>query len=452
MPEIFDLFKTLKTSYSVYFVEHAETIFRVSLDDGDIDIAGKWLFFNVILWRPLISRKLPITAKRHLFYNELFDKPVIQRIYTNIYADILKYKRGDWIRVRYEFMEGINKFYNDIMFELGEYHRSINMVDISRTLAIPEIREATQFIISDTDNIQKTEAAYEAAAERVMITVAKPELRHNVFYPFIKLGALNSAQFPQVIMAGGPRTDVDDTMFTRPILGSYARGFRDIIEYAIDSRAAAKSEWYNKSTMGAAQYSNRKKQLLSMAVRHIYPGDCGTKVGVDFIISRQWSNMVIGKFICDDGGGITELTYDNIQNYWGKSVKIRSVLTCRYQDGFCRACGGRLVDFMPPGVVPGIAAEHEVMSPTAQLVLSSKHVSKTKATSYILPGFLRDQEIFDVDGNEIYFKPHVNLKNLALGVPFKSVERLADLQYVEAIILILQRVHIMALYPNACPQ
>lgn len=427
----FDLYKTLTIDHSAYFVQNKETVFLIQLEEGPIEILGKRLFFNVILWRPLLERKLPISAERHLFKGGLFDTSVIARINTAIYDDILEHCPQDSIKVRFEFMEGLNRLHIAITFELGEYHRSVDMLSISRTLQIPEIAAATRFEPDPNDNIQKVEALYKASADRLMAVVSSPEFRHNAFYPFIKLGSLNAAQFPQVIMAGGPRTDVDDTMFRKAILGSFARGFRDIVEYAIDSRQAAKSEWYNASTMGKAQYSNRKQQLLAIAVRHIYPGDCGTKVTVPFFINRRYAKMIVGKVICDDGGSLVELTRSNIHKYFDRRVNMRSPLTCLYQDGFCRVCGGRLVDYMPPGVVPGIAAEHEVMAPIAQRVLSNKHVAKTRATTYILPRLLRDQNIFEVDGNEIYLRPHVDISKLAIGMPFKTVERLGDLQHVK---------------------
>ena len=430
MVEVFSLHDTLATDYSAFFVQNKDQLFHLILSDGEIDIAGKWLFVNSILLKPLIIRKLPITIARHLVINELFDKSGLPKVFTAIYDDILQHCPQDKMIVRFEFMEAIKQLHIAIMFELGEYHRSIDAVMVAKTLTIPAIAAATRFEPTVGENIKKIEAAYRASADNVMAVVADPIYKSNAFYAYVKLGAFNAAQFPQVVMAGGPRTDVDDTMFTIPILGSYLRGFRNIIEYAIDSRSAAKSEYYNASTMGDAQYSNRKKQLLALALQHIYPGDCGTDVTVPFFIKKKWSRMIIGKFIVENGR-LLELTRDNIHQFYDRRINMRSVMTCRYQDGFCRICGGRLVDYMSPGVIPGIAAEHEVMAPIAQLVLSNKHVAKTKATMYILPRLVRDEHIFEVDGNEIYFRPHIDLTKLAIGVPFKTVERLSDLQYVQ---------------------
>lgn len=430
MAEVFDLNNTLVRDYGAYLVQNKNTIFRLDLSDGPTDILGKWLFFNIHLLRPLISRNLPIIGTRHLVTGGVFDKGTIARVNTIIYEDILQHCPQDVYAVRAEFMNGINTLFNRITFDLGEYHRSVDMIAVARTLQIPEIAAATKFVPNSGDNIQKIEAVYRKQSDELMAVMGSEKHSNNAFYPFIRVGTLNSAQFPKVIMAIGPGTDVDDTMITRPILGSYARGLGNIVDYAIDSRAAAKSEYYNASTMGTAQYSNRKQQLLAVGISHIYPGDCGTDVTVPFRIEKRWAMMFMGKMIVEDGK-LIELTPSNLPQFTDRPIQMRSPLTCRYQDGFCRMCGGRLVDYMPPRVVPGIAAEHEVMAPVAQLVLSNRHVAKTRATMYILPTLLRDQQIFEVDGNEIYFRPHVDLSTIVLGMPFKTVERLNDLQYVK---------------------
>lgn len=434
MADVFDLSETLTRDFSATLVQNKNQVFLLNLADGPLEITGKWLFFNIHLLRPLIKRRLPITKARHVVTSGLFDSAMIARINSAIYEDILQACPLDSFTVREEFMAGINTLFNRITFDLGEYHRSIDMISVARTLQIPEIAKVAQFTPEPGDNIQKIETAYRMSSEKLMDTMGSPEFRHNAFYPFIKLNLLHGAQFPKVIMAVGPCTDVDDTMITTPILGSYARGFRNIVEYAIDSRAAAKSEYYNASAMGRTQYSSRKQQLLAMSLRHIYPGDCGTLVTVPFRIENRWATMFIGKIIVEDGQ-LVELTRENIRIHVDRPVQLRSPLTCRYQDGFCRTCGGRLVDYMPPGVVPGIAAQHEVMAVIAQLVLSHKHVAKTRATMYVLPKTLRDQSIFEVDGNEIYFRSHVNLSQVALGMPFKTVERLNDLRYVKGSII-----------------
>lgn len=458
-------------------VDQKDQLFTLPTEEGAVQMKGLWFLVNLIMCRPLIRRGM-IIGKRHIFYEEEFTKAVQKRIHTNVLNDIMTAERSgirpvlsyetpdtplsdllvadihpkmlkqldimamdpakvqlvSQMKLRMELAGCINILYNVICIYLGAYQRSIDMFSICKSMAVPEIATAAKVDLEDEVNKRNINAAEKKIADKtktLLATLSDPKLKdQNVFYPYVRLGVASPQQVPQVVMAAGTRTDVNDMMILSPITSSYIGGLKDIYEFAIDSLSAKKSLLYNASGLGDSQYANRKEQLMASTLWKIYPGDCGSDVTLDFEILPINHKHCVGKFISEKGK-LVELTYSNLQNYLGKVVKLRSPITCRHTDGCCHACGGRMLDFLMPNTVIGIASTIELMSPVGQLILSNKHVSRTTSMTYVLPHLMDDY--LQVSRNEVHL--HVKAKKLAkkwmIAVPFHNVARISDLQYVE---------------------
>lgn len=74
--------------------------------------------------------------------------------------------------------------------------------------------------------------------------------------------------------------------------------------------------------------------------------DCGTKFGKEFLVASYLKDRIIGRNIIE-GSGYKELTYDNIDNYVGRYVTLRSPAYCKQKDGnICSVCAGpRLTEY-----------------------------------------------------------------------------------------------------------
>lgn len=72
-----------------------------------------------------------------------------------------------------------------------------------------------------------------------------------------------------------------------------------------------------------------------------YGTDCGTKNFIEINISQACATEYIGRNIVI-GSKTVLLTEDNIQNYVGQKVKMRSPLTCK-NDKICSKCAGELI-------------------------------------------------------------------------------------------------------------
>lgn len=412
-------------------VVNRDTRYQVVLGNNiTFGMEGRWLFFNLIYWAPLIRRGMVIDPERHVFYNKLFSNSERVRIHTNIFVDVRAQRpEEDPQLIKQELQEGVAEFYNRIITHLNRFQRSISLFSIAETFRCPEIRAVAPIDLGDmtTRGIKAVEDKYKRDCASLLKVFSDPSVGPNTFTSWLRQGILNEGQFVQVVGACGPKTDVDDSMINLPVRGNYMTGLRNIMEYAVDSLSAKKSVYYNAQEMPATQYSNRKQQLVCSTLEHIHPGDCGSQALVPFRFNAKTARHVIGKNIVHKGQMI-ELTQDNVMDFCNKTVHMRSVMTCMWTDGYCETCGGGLTRFLPRQVNPGIAAAVEVMSTAAQMVLSSKHLQKTNASDYDVPeeflGYLTCIH------NEIFISSTKKGAKLALCVPYQSVDRLTDLEYV----------------------
>lgn len=422
---IFNLQMTLTYDYSPELIKVPETVFTVELVDGPINIEAKWLVFNIHFWKPLIRRNLPIT-KRHLFYKTLLSKKEIQRINHEIFKDVKKVSPYD-PNINHELVRTINDLYNMIVCHLGAYQCSMDAFTLCELLEQPGVKELTKIDVTSETIIgtQAVENKIEKAYEAIVDKLRDGNIPGNVIYPFLKLDLLSTQQLPQVLVALGLRTDVNDLIVTKPILDSFMNGMTNIIDYAIESLSGKKSVFYNRHGMSDSQYSNRKQQLLASSIAKLYPGDCGTMLTIPYYIHENNHKNVVGKYIVENNE-LHCITVETSKSYVGKIVNMRSPLVCRHTDGICKACGGQLTDYMHPNILVGIASVIELMGPVSQLILSNKHFSRTRASAYSIPESLK--EVMANRNNDIFLRDDVDYREFTIGIPFGCMPRIHDLQ------------------------
>lgn len=431
-------------------VEQKDEIVSVLVDGHPVDIAMKWLSFNLIFWKPLVRRGLPI-KKKHLFHNECVTDSAIQRIQNAIMDDIIDAgmytsevitptpdmpwhlrlgvltKKDAFL---WELMEMQQELFQFIGFDLQAHQRSMSIYNMAKVLAHPRVKEARQIDFATAENlgIHAVEEALKKTYARVLDACMDPSIPNNDFYGFLLLGLVSQQQLVQNACSAGTRTDVGDDLIRHPIRSSFMGGLTDI-ECAIDSRAGMKSAIYNIVGMPQAQYPNRKQQLLASSVYHLYRGDCGTTVTVPFLITERNHAFCIGKLYKMPDGKLYAIRRENSRALIGHTLQLRSPGGCHHTDGVCEVCMGELAIYnFHDNIVVGIAAVIALMEPVGQLILSNKHLARTSSIAYTLPDPLK--AIMFMAGNEIYISAHTRLDTLGVGIPHEKF-RINDLAYVD---------------------
>ena len=429
---VYDPLRSLSEPWKDYFLENRLTWFIWPCSDGPVELQGNWMLLNIMLMEPLIKRHMPI-FKEHLFTSGIYNAKSHSRTMTRVSETLEEagYKRDElYLDMIIVAMNAQNICYT----HLPSYVQTMDIFTMANTIDQPAVRAATTMDYGDIDdlNINRMEEAFKEKCKEVdaVLGDSSADLLYNCFRLPLLCGALKPQQFYQYAMSGGPRTDTDEQMFKRPVVGSFLGGMHGALDLAIESRAAAKSELYSVEQMQDTGYRNRKNNIQNSAMWHLYPGDCGSTVYLDYTITKETVGRYKGKYFIDEPSGqLLELTTKRYPMVIDKTVKIRAVPGCRYVDGYCETCGGTLSkSFSKTGVV-GFLCNVYSGAVVAQLVLSAKHLSMTTAAKYEVPEDL-DALFISVD-NYIFLRPNLSekIKDLAIGFKMGDVFNVNDLQY-----------------------
>ena len=394
----------------------------VELSDGTVCCGKRMAFLNLFWWPILTEFNIPI-CKRHFIKRMSFNKEVLTQAWNFYYFEVMDQSQSNADRLKMAFWDALQRLYKFTCTELYAYAATIDILDMAEIMTSPKMKEIldTKEQIKVEWGTNVIEEFIDTQSRKIMDLMGSPgELDNEALLPYQSIKQLNKFQVPQTVYAFGVRTDVDDTIIPKPVIGSAVDGLRDAEEYAIESLSAKKAIFYNKMNVPESQYLGRKQHLIASSIRHIYPGDCGSTALVDFHVTKSNFLNVIGKNIVDNGV-LVEITEQNVGRYIDQTVHMRSPMTCRYRNGVCEVCGGRIISNLDPKINIGILAAIHVIEKITQMILSSKHLIKTKSLLYILPK-LAAEVLFSSTSTEIRWRNEVRnkLANLRLGVPLSA--------------------------------
>jgi hypothetical protein len=84
--------------------------------------------------------------------------------------------------------------------------------------------------------------------------------------------------------------------------------------------------------------------------------DCGSKVGLPSFFPAQDADRIIGFTAIEDSGETTKITKENVGNYLGKKIKLRSSMTCKNSHtDLCAVCLGDRLANNPTGLSMAVA-------------------------------------------------------------------------------------------------
>jgi hypothetical protein len=431
-PVYYDPQRALTEDWRTFFYDHKDDMFILPCIEGDVEIQGNWMLLNIMLTLPLILRKRPISRDRHLMLSGIYTASSHAKRMTEIVRSLEEagYTRE---QLGHDIIMTANNAHNLCYTHLGSHVKTIDIFSIARTVLDPKAKPICTMDYGDiTDrNIKRMEKAFKDQCVKVDELLSGDSLEFNAFRSSLVCGALKKGQFYQFILSAGPRTDTNDDLFLRPVVGSFLSGFKGIMDLAIESRSASKSTHYNKTQMAQAQYGNRKLHILNSVMHHLYPGDCGSTTFMTYGITDAHKNMYLGKWYQGDDGQLIEITKDRFPEIVGKRIKVREVIGCLHTDGYCEVCGGTITkSFSKTGNV-GFLSIVKSGAPVAQQVLSTKHLTSTDAAEYELPDVLKD--IFMSSTNDILLLPHMRrkIKAMALGFTPDDISKINDLKYVQ---------------------
>ena len=283
---------------------------------------------------------------------------------------------------------------------------------------VDEIREEYMLgLRSDEERYEEILKIWNQATEDVTNKLQGNLDRYTPIFMMADSGARGSmSQIRQLAGMRGLIANTSGKTIEIPIRANYREGL-NILEYFISSRGARKGLADTALRTADSGYLTRRLVDVSQEVI-IRDEDCGTTEGVEiFDIFASGSNVIeplrerlLGRYLlddfCDSNGNVLvskdvmmgDSEADIIVESGVKSIKIRSVLSCRAKHGACRKCyGANLANRMPVtvGEAVGIIAAQSIGEPGTQLTMRTFHTGGVAGGEDITQGLPRVEELFE---------------------------------------------------------
>lgn len=330
---------------------------------------------NLIMWRPSIKFKIPITL------DMIFETSNIR---SNNISDYINTRYVRPMRCSVDLktlniepaiiIEHAKKIVEDFGLIMG---LSYNMKTISDLR--DEYEELDEIFNSNIpEGLQPIEIEeYGVKQRKKLISIL--EKSNTSFKPFLRSGAaFKDGQFQELLATVCNKPDLEGNTMPVPINTNLGiKGLDTPGHYLLDAKGGRKALVFNKKYTGKSGYFSRKLNLLASNIRisksHVH--DCHTNQYLKFEIkSKESLKRIEGKYykMVPEKKYIRSIKFDD---EWliGKTVLLRSASKCKCKDGICEICFGELAKIIGE-LNAGIIAGSIISERFTQNILSSKRV------------------------------------------------------------------------------
>lgn len=401
------------------------------LSDGNVKTTKREAIINIILWSPMFKLNIPPVVTDYMAVPK-FNRTFPSKLLTVVYKRLIKdYPQIHYMTIIELMWVAINDLYKFTQVYCGSYNKSLSLLQLCKLTSNPEIKELRDRNITSPEGMEVTEHVFKQTSKELMeLLTERGRLKDNCIIDFIESGNLKDNQIPQVLMSYGTRSDIDTTVFPSVIKGCAISGVRSVQDFAIEATSAKKSAFMNKLSIQDSQYMVRRMKLVCSPLLHVYEQVCDNTLTIPLLIQKDHKKNYIDKTIIVDDNEIL-LTSKNIDEFVNKTVDFVSPLTCKYTDGCCVKCAGRgnrdVHKFIPPNMHIGLLSATKVGEPVTQMILSTKHLTKTDCQTYAMPADMK--MYFTQQSDNIFIKRDLQrtLDKASLRIPLGQIGILTDL-------------------------
>ncbi len=352
----------------------------------------------------------------HEFVNYILDKGALKKLITDCYR---KYGNAETAKFldaikdlgfHYATQSGTTVSINDIIVPNEKY----SILENSQKEVDELHRLYEQGFISQDEQYNKTIDVWSKASDEVTLAMQASQSPLNPVFMMATSGARGSiAQVKQLGGMRGLMSDPSGRILEIPVKASLKEGLT-VLEYFISTHGARKG--LADTALRTADSGYLTRRLVDVAQDVIIrEQDCGTSNGIvvgDITAGKEviepLGDRIIGRRAAEDikegrtvivkrDGELDEEKVKAVLDAGIKTVKIRSVLTCRAKYGVCSTCYGRNLatgSKVDIGEAVGIIAAQSIGEPGTQLTLRTFHTGGV-ATEDIITGLPRVEEIFE---------------------------------------------------------
>lgn len=363
---------------------------KVVLADKTVEMRMKLAIFHGIIWRPFIKFNVkPSTDDIYFKNDEVVDVTTksISRIQTIQYKKLLDmFPNVHKMDIVEQLFLVIQDLWNFQFKYCRKYTQSMSAYKLYKLTRQKKIKDLVKLQFKENTNTNFAEKVLKEYNKRLInLLKTRGALEYNPLLTLMETGSLKSNQIPQIFIAYGCRSDIDNTMMSHIISNSNLQGLKSVEDFATEYLSTKKSNWMSKTSIRDTQYFARTLRLLTSCLKKIYPGDCGSVLTLPMKITKHNFKNFMNKDIIINNQRIT-LTKQNIKDFIDTVVYMKSPILCRYTDGICESCagrdGGHILRFLPPNIHIGKYSATKKASKISQSILSTKHLLATDSIEY----------------------------------------------------------------------
>lgn len=360
-------------------------------DNSTLETTGKKVYYTSFFWQIYKTHPNTPLLQDHFIDAALKNAPLNSSTHTVLAEAIVRAVESTYQLDTPEKREVLNQYVykcacEDIHNNLSKAAETsvapIDILDVIGLATHPVIVEKVEKTTAHADSIN--------ALYQVVDDVVKKDhsMRNNALVRAMQAKIVNFQQVCQSVAARGFPTEIDGKIFRVPITGNYLTGISRLYEFAADSCGARKALNNSEAPLQDAEYFARRLQFLAMVVERIASGDCGTTKLIPWTIKPPQYDEVgakiyagdlefmAGKYYKDHPQGEYKVITGDDPHLYGKTIHMRSVLTCQHQDphAVCEVCFGQLSRNISRFANLGHLCAATMTQQTSQSVLSTKHL------------------------------------------------------------------------------
>lgn len=393
---------------------------------------------NLMMWRPSIKLNKRVNTGM-IFDCNMINQSKIEKYFNNVYVRDYRTKiPAKTLNIEIaKVIERLKTIVEDFGMILGVTY---NMYDLNKLMdSNEEFYDAVHTKIEDGMQAADIEAY---GKEKLNIAMDALKQSNSGFRPMLNSGVgFNPAQLQEYLVVIGNKPGLDGKTIPRPINTNVLIGqLNDPADYTIDAMSGRKAQVMNKVYTGDSGYFARQLSLLNMDV-YLNKDDhynCRTKHYLKYKIDDEESlKRIEGRYYkTKKGSPWFRIVKHNDTDLIGKTIYMRSPITCASKTGICHMCYGELSK-LNQDIHIGIFASTHISSRFTQNILSSKHTLMTKSNKIEMDEAF--YHLFSIDGNHVvtnseldiykgkYLKISTNQLEMSMEIDSEEVENPMDM-------------------------
>ena len=403
--------------------------YELLFEDGNVVKSHKQaIIFNRYCWDLIALRpETPLTTNCDVttflgegYFNISTPTKLLEAIFNHIcFTNRIHYYKDKepLLKLTYDIISNI---FNEILHRVSDAVVTIDATDFIAVVHGEEIKAIHDRLLPFPESI---ELSYRNI-RNYMNTPGKG----NRFVNAYRAKAINENQANQCIGPRGFVTDLDRTVYKRPILNGFINGMGNLYELMTESRTAAKSLNATETHIRTSEYASRRIQLLTMSVKAADNNDCRSTDYMDLCVTDKYLPNLKGKWYVLEEGDKLKYIEGNEEHLIGRVIKLRTAFGCKAPDRskICTKCLGRISENFKENSNLGYTATAYLMEKLTQSILSTKHLTHSVKKSAIKLEGAANKYFYSTDENEIFFRATIDLKDLSIVLPANKLSKLTD--------------------------